>query len=190
MVFHAILKKLKRIGIEVSPYYIVTEGFVDNNTMNIVPKFSTSTPDFLTKEEINFLENDSEILITPELDEKSKCFALRHNSQIIAASWCKFDKFEIFNKSFTLQYDEAYLHGASTLKKYRGKNLAPYIRVQLYKRLFEMGYTKIYSYTEVFNTSAMKFKKKLGATPKELYLYINLWGKFNKTILIKRYIFS
>ena len=115
------------------------------------------------------------------------CFGIKHHSDIIAVSWCRFDEFEAFNNSFSLKSDEVYLCSASTLKKYRGKNLAPYLRVQLYKRLLDMGYTTIYSFTEAFNTPAIKFKKKLGATLKELYIYINLLGKYEKNILLKRY---
>ena len=89
--------------------------------------------------------------------------------------------------SFLLKKDEAYLFDARTFQTYRGKNLAPYLRYELYKHLEKMGRSNLYSITEFFNIGAIKFKKKLKVRPLKVYLHVTFFKKYYYTILLKRY---
>ena len=83
--------------------------------------------------------------------------------------------------------DEAYLENMYTYENFRGKNLAPYLRYQCYKMLAGEGKNVCYSMTQCFNTSSRKFKAKLGARHRELYLHIGLFKRFRRTVLLRRY---
>ena len=88
---------------------------------------------------------------------------------------------------FPLKDDEAYLCSAVTFRAYRGKNMAPFLRYELYKHLNQIGRTNFYSITEFFNTSAQKFKEKLGAKPIKLGLYVGLFNRWQWSITLKKY---
>ena len=101
--------------------------------------------------------------------------------------WCNLRKCDDESLSFPLKDDEAYLFDARTFKVYRGKNLAPYLRYQLYKCLEQLGRTKFFSITLALDTSALNFKKKLKAKPLNLYLYVNLFQRFTWNIPLRSY---
>ncbi len=89
---------------------------------------------------------------------------------------------------FPLKNDEAYLFRARTMNAYRGKNLAPFLRYELYKKFAEMGYNQFYSITEYFNAPAAKFKKKLNAQNIKLCFYLGLFHKRLFNVTIKEYV--
>jgi hypothetical protein len=76
---------------------------------------------------------------------------------------------------------------ARTFSSYKGKNLAPYLRVELYKHLRKMGRTKFISFTFYLNTSAHRFKEKLNAKPQKLYVWFRLFMKYQWNILLKEF---
>jgi hypothetical protein len=69
----------------------------------------------------------------------------------------------------------------------RGNNLAPYLVYKSYEILQAMGRDKIYSVTEYFNTSAIKYKRKLKIKRLELILFIRLFKKYHWSIKLKSY---
>ncbi|MGB5356739.1 MAG: hypothetical protein WBN11_08590, partial [Eudoraea sp.] len=74
-----------------------------------------------------------------------------------------------------------------TFEEHRGKNLAPFLRYHSYLMLQEMGIESIYSITQYFNTSSIKFKKKLRAKNIALYINIALFGRYHTYKLLKNY---
>jgi hypothetical protein len=60
-----------------------------------------------------------------------------------------------------------------TMEPYRDKNLAPYLRYQSYGILNKTGRSKLYSVSEYFNSSSIKYKQKLNAKNLKLVLFID-----------------
>ena len=54
--------------------------------------------------------------------------------------------------------------------------------------LAEQGKTTCYSITQTFNRSSRKFKSKLNATHRELWLQLGLFKKYRRSFLLKRYL--
>jgi hypothetical protein len=83
--------------------------------------------------------------------------------------------------------DEAYLFDAYTLLPCRGKGIAPFMRYELYRVLDKFGKRTLYSYSDVFNLPALKFKQKLNARIVELNLYIDIFARYRFNLLIKKF---
>ncbi|MBN1367016.1 MAG: hypothetical protein JW967_03730 [Dehalococcoidales bacterium] len=115
------------------------------------------------------------------------CFALKHHHDCAAYMWCNLRECNSDLVPFPLNSGEAYLLGARTMDAYRGKNLAPFIRYELYKKLVKMGYTRFYSTTEYFNASAVNFKRKLKARHIKLCLYFGLFNKPIFNLALRKY---
>ena len=98
-----------------------------------------------------------------------------------------FAECDIKSKKIKLKKDEAYLTYMYTLKAYRGRNLAPYLRYKSYEILKEMGRDKIYSISSVLNSSAIRYKEKLNAKNMKLILYIEMFKKIKMTFKLKSY---
>ena len=193
---HPVLGNLYRrltSAAEIVPYYLVREYIVEESGSGLQPKLDPLEVRFLEPAEIRAISEspevkESEDTLLKRLDNGCMCLGIRHKGHIVAYSWCNLRKCDYEGRlEFDLKEDEAYLFDARTFQAYRGKNLAPYLRRQLYKHLAEMGRTKFFSTTSTFNTSAMKFKEKLGAKPLRLYLYIRLLGVFRRSFLLRKY---
>ncbi len=145
---------LTKMGIRISPYYLVLEGL-----------FNKSLPDFekgFNEYEIGFLreEDMKEISVIPgpdrtfsekdlllRLKEGKKCLGIKYRGKIVAFTWFGLVEFGSKFLRFALKDDEAYLFDAYTLMSFRGKGLAPYMRYQCYKELARLGRYKLYSFT-------------------------------------------
>ena len=178
-----LFERLAVIGIRIEPFYITQEFPLDQMDRDLKPKLKPIVAGFLSFSEIE------EIYAHPEskwlniekrknLEDGCLCFGLKYNNEIVAYTWCNLRKcHEVY--PFPLKEDEVYLTGAFTFKAYRGMDLAPFIRKQLSNQLWEMGRTKFYSLTNVFNTPAIKFKKKIKAKPLKIILCIKLFNKYD-----------
>jgi hypothetical protein len=187
-----IFDRLADIGLEIIPYYLVQEGLFDKEKVNSKPELSTGIPCFLEPSDMKAISAQTEVKYSEEIflnrmENGSRCFGMKHNNDIVAYLWCNLRECHSKLLPFQLKNDEAYLFDARTFEPYRGKTLGPYLRYKLYKRLIQMGRTKFFSITLLFNTPAIKFKKKLKAKPVRFYLYIELFRKYHWNILLKNY---
>ncbi len=130
---------------------------------------------------------ETEYVLLERLHSGWICFGIKYENVVIAHMWCNLLACDSKLYYFRLNDDEAYLTDARTVETYRGKGLAPYLRLQFYKHLHNMGRHKFYSITEYFNEPAMSFKKKLGARPAALYIHVYLLKKCSFRIMLKRY---
>lgn len=184
---HFILDRLYEIGFSFHPFYLVQEG-TQHNYDNVKPRIKPIESRFLTTEEIEKLSQHPEVgqtrlQLMSRLEKGCKCFGVFNNDQIVAYMWCNFTKCES-RISFPLKSNEAYLFDAVSLKAFRGNNLAPFLRNQLYKYLTDKNFNRIYSITDAFNTSAANFKKKIGAINLKLFVQFHFF-KYQKVILLK-----
>ncbi|MGD0822340.1 MAG: GNAT family N-acetyltransferase [Desulfomonilia bacterium] len=130
---------------------------------------------------------ETEEILLERLERGWLCLGLMCGTRIIAHMWCNTRECDSNLYPFLLDHDEAYLSNALTVEEYRGRGIAPYLRLQFYKHLHGMGCYKIYSITEYFNISAMRFKQKLGAKPILLLVKVYFLNKYSVNILLKRY---
>lgn len=183
---------LARIGLHIIPYYLTQEALQENLRIELSPELASIECSFLTPAEIEKIYNHPETKQYASLEKAFRdvnhlCFALKLNGEIMAFMWCNLDRCHWHASPFALKKDEAFLSDAYTYKKYRGMNLAPYLRYQFYKSLREEGRTKIFSITERLNTPAIKFKKKLGCRHVKLNLFIKPFRLFKWNITLKEF---
>ena len=126
--------------VEIVPYYLFQEFLYDEKSgVNPKPKLDGLEVGFLETSDINTISaspevNQSEDLLQERLANGCLCLGIKHNGVIVAYTWCNLRKCDYRGSlNFELKDDEAYLFEARTFKAYRGKNLAPYLRNQLYK---------------------------------------------------------
>lgn len=180
-------------AIEIVPFYVFREYLVDDTELNIKPRLDNYEIVFLKPVDIKMIAlseevNESEAYLLNRIDNDCMCLGIKHKGSIAAYSWCNLRLFDYENRlKFELKDDEAYLFDMRTFQTYRGKNLAPFLRYQLYLYLEKMGRTKFFSASSTLNTSAVKFKEKLRARKYSLYLYTCLFKKFHFRIRLKKY---
>ncbi len=170
--------------VQVIPYYIMEEVFIEQDELNIIPGIGDFEITVLTHEDMAYLGNHEESSATTEqyirmMDNGCICLAAKHRGEIAAYSWADQYHLNYKGKTIALKQNEASLFDARTYKAFRGKNLAPYVRNELYKLLKQKGIDRFLSVTLWSNTASMKFKQKLGAKPIELFLYVGLFRKYH-----------
>ncbi|NIO28554.1 MAG: GNAT family N-acetyltransferase [Candidatus Latescibacteria bacterium] len=184
--------RFESIGINIRPYYWMMEGLGDI----ALPEFKDNPDDysfeFFGAEEMRMLGATEERRGKEEeynswLKEGKKCFGVKRRGQIIAYTWIDFDEIRHFGNNYRLKDNEAYLFHMYTMKEYRGKDMAAYLRFECYRALREMGRSSFYSMSEVFNTPAIKFKRKLNANFVKLCVYIHLFKRFHWNWVIRKY---
>jgi hypothetical protein len=173
---------LEKMGVKIVPFYITRESLSDSLELNLEPKLKPISCGFLLPAEIKDLYSMQEInglMNEAEAWQNSGClcFALKHEQEYAAYMWCNLHQCNSDFSPFPLEPYEAYLFRARTMDKYRGKNLAPFLRYELYKQLIERKYTTFYSITEYLNAPAVKFKKKLKAQHVKFGLYVGVFHK-------------
>jgi hypothetical protein len=188
-----ISKYLEKIGIKITLFYVTRESLDDNVELNLKPKLEPVTCSFLSPAGVRELYDSNEEIkyLAKEADNWQQdgclCFAVKHNNQYTSYTWCNLRQCNSELYPFPLKQGEAYLFRARTLIAYRGKNLAPFLRYELYKDLAGKGYTRFYSITGYFNEAALSFKKKLKAENIKLCLYLGLFHRRILTITLKEY---
>jgi GNAT superfamily N-acetyltransferase len=119
----------------------------------------------------------SETLLS-RLREGKLCIGARYRGEIVAFTWCNLTECEmVSHRLFSLKEHEAYLFDAYTLEQFRGRGIAPHLRYRCYEELAKLGRDQCYSITAVWNPSAAKFKKKLGARVLELGMLVTLFHR-------------
>ncbi len=189
LVLNAIKYLLTRIGIEFTPYYLFQEraNFIE------MPVIKGTVEDYL----VEFLGPDDMKIVGnthpgfPEekllkfLNTGQKCIGMKHKDEIVAFMWINFIECSYKSTIIHLKNNEAYLWFMYTMESYRGKNLAPYLRYKSYEILKDMGRDILYSFSDYFNSPAVKFKNKLNAKKLKLMLFIKLFNKYHWDILLR-----
>lgn len=184
----AILRQLRKIGFHIEPFFAVREGA--SGTKQLMPNTDFRF-DFIVADEFeqlaNFVKTESRHTLRKWLDEGKRCYAVWDGPRLIANMWCDFEEFSFAPNYRALDDDEVYLFAAYSHPDYRGQSVAPTMRLRCYEALRALGKSRFYSYTEFFNAAARRFKEKLGARNEALRLYICLFGRWSRTITLRRY---
>jgi hypothetical protein len=183
---------LSKIGLTIAPYYLTRESASENLKVSFPSDLGSIRCGFLTLPEIGTIYSNSETrgyaaLASTFKNDDCLCFAIKQDQEIMAFMWCNLTRCNSSFNSFFLTEDEAYLFNAHTYKKYRGFNLAPYLRCEIYKYLKEIGRTRIFSYTEYFNAPAVNFKKKIKAKHVKLGIHIKILFKYERNFTLKTF---
>jgi len=190
MILNVIIRRLDKIGIEINPFYWIREAVDPKSLENIKGKFKDYTFNFFGPEEMKIIgqfpdrsRGLREEKLIERLDEGKKCFGAKFKGEIAAFTWFNFNECTFPHCYAQLKQGEAYLFDMFVHPKFRGKNLAPYLRYQQYLALQEMGIKSLYSVSEYFNKPAVNFKKKLNANFLEAIWYIKLFNKWEWRIV-------
>jgi GNAT superfamily N-acetyltransferase len=191
-VLEALLGRMKYIGIVMVPYYCFEEGIYDEASPEVQNNFDDYVCSFFGPEEVKAIIESgawghTEGGLLSWLHEGRKCFGAKYQGQIAAFMWIQFDESNCTYGRFPLKNEEAYLYDMYTMKPFRGKGLAPYLRCQSYKVLKEMGLRKFYSYSETLNAPSVAFKKKLNAKIIRVGLYIELLNKYSWNWILREH---
>lgn len=180
--------RLGRVGILIRPYVTVREGesAIESGSLNTVFIFCSVTRDHI--DELIQLEPEyTQEKLAAWFDDGKLCFGLRDGQRLVAKMWCDLEDM-FWEPAFRkLDPTEAYLFAAFSDPAYRGQNLAPTLRAACYKALREMGRSTFYSHSEYFNLPARRFKQKLGGVEEDLQVELGLFGKWHRTVILKRY---
>ena len=191
LVLDAILWRLEKIGILIQPYYIVREAEMylhDNESSEPVEGYTLCQLGKEAVDELAALDG----YLTPKqlrrrLDRGHVCFGIRKQSRIVASMWCDLQEFDYDPCRRRLEENEAYLYAVYVDPDIRGQGLASYFRFEVYRALKRYSKDTFFSYSEYNNTSAIRFKQKLGAHFLQLCLYLNLWNKFSRNWVLRDY---
>ena len=183
---------LARMGLWVNPYYVFVEGLTNGNLSNLEHGFDEYEVGFLGPQDMKGIsaipdQPNSEEKLLLDLNEGKKCFGVKYRGELVAYTWCDFNRFGFEGYQHSLKEDEACLCDAFTLMRFRGKGLAPYVRYQCYKELAKLGIYKLYSYSDCFNTPALRFKLKLNANLDEYGILFVLFKKWRYNLRLKKY---
>mgnify|MGYP001213398183 FL=1 len=193
IVLQTIYEKSKAF-VRIVPFYVIEESADIRDVSNIGLKMNANELSVMLLGPSDMRQisetpgvKDTEEALIERLNNRWICLGLKHRGNVAAHMWCNLMACDSKLLSFRLNHGEAYLTDARTLEEYRGKGLAPYLRVQFYQHLRNIGYYKLYSITEYFNEAAMNFKRKLGARPISLYVHVCLLKRYMFCILLRRY---
>lgn len=185
---------LKRLGIDIRPFYLMKE-----TPPAILPANLTAAPEsfeFSTfgREEIMAIAEMPERRgyvgsqhVIDNFERGDTCMGFKKDGKIVAFTWFSTGQRGSILYSPQLKENEAYLYDMYVLKAFRGDNLAPILRGRSYEVLRDMGRDTFYSITEFSNKPSMRFKKKLGAHPVFLGVYIKLFRKWVLRRTLRRY---
>ena len=191
MFWHGVRNNFARLGLDAMPYHwskatlqSINPPTVKANDLDL--KFSV-----FGESEINFIKNaivgieDKDLL--DYLKNGETCIGLKHEDEIVAFLFIRKESFYFRKRYFNLGENDSYLHSMYVFEKYRGKNIASYLRYQGFKLLEKENITNFYSISEYFNKSAIKYQRKSNSQPLILYLSLMFFKKRSMNFTLKNF---
>ena len=190
LLLFTIKKKLSAFGVEISTYSIFQLTQPENTKP---PKIKDKYP---AAYEVAILGTDDiksmgSIYSSTSLHDFFKkgdlCIGIKHNQKIISVQFFNFTECDFSPYKFKLKSNEAYVFGLNTIESYRGKNIAPYSTYHSFNILKNFKKNIVYTVNDCLNSSSLKVTKKNNARPVLMLLHINLFKKFQRSIVLKKY---
>lgn len=187
-----IIYLLSRIGITIIASHWIKEELDDTLSIKLNDDSNDYSFETLGFDDMKVIHqrrggNYSEELFIERLQDGKICLGAKCKGEIAAFTWIELGRCSDITYTVELQNNAAYLFDMYTFKEFRGRNLAPYLRVECYKYLNNIGYNTFYSLGDFSNTPSVKFKKKLNAKLSKFILYVKLFNKFSWTRVLKNY---
>ncbi len=189
--WHGVRNNIARLGIDIMPYHWskttiqASESPIHKlNDLDLkIYVFGESEINFIKNTIIGIEEKD----FFQYLKNGETCIGLKHDDAIVAFLFIRKTSFNFRERQFNLGKNDSYIHSMYVFEKYRGKNIATYLRYQVFKLLEKENITSFYSITEYFNKSALKYQKKLNTQPEKLYLSLVLFRRKTMNFTIKSF---
>ena len=181
MFWHGVRNNFARLGLDAMPYHWSKATLESIKAPNLKTKDLDLKFSEFGESEINFIKKtiigieDKDLL--GYLKNGEICIGLKHQNEIVAFLFIRKQSFYFRKRHFELGPKDSYLHSMYVFEKYRGKNIASYLRYQGFKLLEKEGVTNFYSISEYFNKSAIKYQRKSNSQPIKLYLSFILFKK-------------
>ncbi|OBX27190.1 acetyltransferase (GNAT) family protein [Gelidibacter algens] len=194
MFWHGVRNNVARLGLDVMPYHWskATIHSVDAPTIkanDLDLKFSV-----FGESEINFIKSTIKGIenknLLAYLKNGETCIGLKQHTDIVAFLFIRRQSFYFRNHYFNLGDNDSYLHSMYVFEKYRGRNIASYLRYQGFTLLEKEGITNFYSISEYFNKSAIKYQRKSNSQPIKLYLSVIVFKKKTLNYTLKSFKFA
>jgi len=187
-----LLHQFRRLGIRIFIYYLIREGEDYSALPALKGNIEEYSFDFLPPAEIKEWSEKSdkdqkEAFFVERMNKGNTCYCAKHQGRIVAYTWIDFEECRLIEHIFRLKEGEAYLYDMYTMPAFRGRNIAPHLRQRCHAALKKMGIHTFYSLSERFNTPAVNLKKKLNGKFLRLYLYVDLWKKYKRNFLLRKY---
>lgn len=188
--FDRLTDVLARLGITVQVTEIYREG--DTAVAEPQPLLTDLTWGLATIGELSELAHvrgdaGSHAEFLQRFQRGAQCYYLRHQGRAVGFSWCEINGASRPRFGLNFGPTDAYLYDAYSDTSYRGMNLVPYLRYQVLQDLKRRGCENVLSSTDLFNRAAHRFKRKLGAYPLSIRLYLGLWGRFGRAFTVYRF---
>lgn len=185
------IELLAKLRIRINPYYIFLEEITGSSLPHMEKGFEEYNIHHLGPQHMKIIaampaRKPSEKELLNRLKKGNICIGVKHAGEFVAFSWYDLMESNIKGEKVKLKENEAYLFDIYTLPSYRGKGLAPYLRYQLYRELDKLGRHKLYSFSDYFNTPAIRFKEKLNAKKTELRLILS-FKRWRINMRLKKY---
>jgi GNAT superfamily N-acetyltransferase len=190
--FEAFQYRLSRAGIVVAPYYWVQEGIGHERLDGAYGALEGFTFGVFGPAELRIIAagktwNYAEEELLAWLGRGRICIGMKHGEEIAAFMWIDLSECDCRYFRLALEENEAYLFDMFTMKPFRGRGLAPFLRYQSYRLLKELGRDTLYSYSDYFNKPSIAFKKKLHAVNVRLSMYLEFRNDWRRNILLRTY---
>lgn len=191
MFWQGVRNNFARLGVDAMPYHWskTTVHSVKTpiiKTQDLDLKFSVFGPS-----EINFIKSNIIGIEDKDLSDYLKngetCIGLKHQDDIVAFLFIRKQSFYFRKRHFILGENDSYLHSMYVFEKYRGQNIASYLRYQGFKLLEKENITNFYSISEYFNKSAIKYQRKSNSQPEKLYLSLIFFKQRNINFTLKSF---
>lgn len=186
-----VLWRLSRRGVRLYPYVSVQEG-VEPVRLPALP--SPLRAGWASAHDVDALDvlwnghmGTTRQRILERFQEGNRCFAIWDGDSVPAATWCDLDTLSHEPERRPLAAHEVYLFDAYVSPAARGRNLAPIMRAACYEACRALGRTTMLSFTDYFNESSHRFKAKLGARKLALKVEVALFGRWSRTLTLRRY---
>lgn len=191
MVLQVIKNRFTAIGFEFTPYYIFRESMNNIGSINIHGNISDYKVEFLEEAEIKTINTGYPgYTVEKFLEHLSfgrKCIGVKYKDEIVAFTWFDFKECNFKPNKFKMKDNEVYSFSLFTMEPYRGKNIAPWLKIRSYEILKEMGIDTCYSIIEVFNSTSLRYCRKLKFKKVKLGLKINIFKRYEYNITLKTY---
>ena len=190
LVTYRLEKRLGRLGLDLNLFWLFREGATmgDDRSADLARQYPSSILGSADLESATSYESWHTVeSFQSRLDARHVCIVVKDAGRVVGFTWANPQDVHDSSCDFPLASGQAYLYDAYVAPAYRGKGLAPYMRMECYRHLRQLGIHSYFSISDFFNSPAIRFKKKLGAIPVRLLLKIAVGRRFRRTWVLREY---
>jgi GNAT superfamily N-acetyltransferase len=183
-----LLNGLKRLGITLTPYYLLRRSLVATRKPAAPPGAALVE---LGQADMAGLAgmamaNSTADEFERRLGEGHRCFGLRLEGELVGYCWMDPQRCSYPGEGFTLADDAAYAYDIYTAPAQRGRNCAPLLNGLFSERLAAEGIRTIYSTIDYYNRPSLRFAAKIGAQRLRLNVYVSLFGLLRRSFCLRQ----